>query len=94
MTKNEFRSRVFELARERRLAVDAMRDGKQRIWFNLKSKKFLHVDHIDALFELLRKPGLGRATIRAEIERVAPGRPCTHRGMHEIYEQLHEAANS
>ncbi|WP_186016165.1 hypothetical protein [Burkholderia gladioli] len=94
MTKNEFRSRVFELARERRLAVDTMCDGKQRIWFNLKSKKFLHVDHIDALFALLRQPGLDRATIRAEIERVAPGRPCTHRGMREIYERLHASART
>ncbi|KHJ64707.1 hypothetical protein [Burkholderia glumae] len=94
MTKNEFRSRVFELARERRLSVDVMRDGKLRIWFNLKSKKFLHVDHIDALYGLLRRPGLDRAAIRAEIERVAPGRPCTHRGMREIYEQLHTAARA
>ncbi|WP_175783885.1 hypothetical protein [Burkholderia ambifaria] len=91
MTKSEFRARVFETARAKRLKVDQMQDGKDRIWFNLNSKKFLHSDHIDSLFDLLRRPNLSRQVVNAEIERVAPGRPCTHKGMREIYEQIHRS---
>ncbi|AIO33549.1 hypothetical protein DM39_1483 [Burkholderia cenocepacia] len=91
MTKVEFRRLVFEIARAKRLRVDEMKDGKQRIWFNENSRKFLHADHIDALFDLLRCPDLSQREINAEIGRVAPGRSCTHKGMREIYEDIHRS---
>ncbi|CAB3750950.1 MULTISPECIES: hypothetical protein [Burkholderia] len=89
MTKTEFRNLVFQIARVKRLRVDEMKDGKERIWFNEKSQKFLHAGHIDALFDQLRHPNLSPRDINIEIHRVAPGRPCTHKGMREIYEQIH-----
>lgn len=91
MTKTEFRALVLKIARTKQLRVDEMQDGRERIWFNEKSQKFLHVDHIDALFGLLRHPNLSRREISAEIQRVAPGRPCTHKQMREIYEQIHRS---
>ncbi len=92
MTKAEFRTLVFEIARAQRLRVDAMKDGKDRIWFNEKSQKFLHADHIDALYDRLRHPHLSTRDINTAIEKVAPGRPCTHKGMRDIYEQLHQTS--
>lgn len=89
MTKAEFRTLVFQIARAKRLRVDEMKDGKERIWFNEKSQKFLHAGHIDALFDRLRHPNLSPHDINLEIQGVAPGRPCTHKGMREIYEQIH-----
>lgn len=92
MTKAEFRTLVFEIARAQRLRVDAMKDGKARIWFNEKSQKFLHADHIDSLYDRLRHPNLSPRDINAAIESVAPGRPCTHRGMRDIYAQIHRSS--
>ncbi|MFA8393295.1 hypothetical protein ACEPUD_24580 [Burkholderia ubonensis] len=92
MTKAEFRTLVFEIARAKRLRVDAMKDGKERIWFNEKSQKFLHADHIDALYDRLRHPNLSARDASIEIENVAPGRPCTHRGMREIYAQIRRSS--
>ncbi|WP_175698534.1 MULTISPECIES: hypothetical protein [Burkholderia] len=92
MTKAEFRTLVFEIAQEKRLRVDEMQDGKARIWFNEKSQKFLHADHIDALYDRLRHPNLSTRDINVAIESAAPGRPCTHRGMREIYAQIHRSS--
>ncbi|ALX12108.1 hypothetical protein P350_11435 [Burkholderia cepacia JBK9] len=92
MTKAEFRTLVFEIARAKRLRVDEMKDGKVRIWFNEKSLKFLHADHVDELYDRLRHPSLSPRDINIEIQRVAPGRPCTHKGMREIYEQIHRCS--
>ncbi len=92
MTKAQFRTLVFEIARAKQLRVDQMQDGKERIWFNETSEKFLHVDHIDSLFDVLRQPNLTKREINAEIQRVAPGRPCTHKDMRDIYEQIHQTS--
>lgn len=92
MTKVDFRTLVFEIARAKQLRVDEMKDGKERIWFNEKSQKFLHADHIDALYDRLRHPNLATRDINIAIENVAPGRPCTHRGMREIYAQIHRSS--
>ncbi|WP_060036937.1 hypothetical protein [Burkholderia sp. MSMB1078WGS] len=92
MTRAEFRTLVFEIARAKCLRVDEMRDGKARIWFNEKSQKFLHADHIDDLYDRLRHPNLSMHDINIAIENAAPGRPCTHRGMREIYAQIHRSS--
>ncbi|HHX4060205.1 hypothetical protein JAO10_30885 [Burkholderia contaminans] len=92
VTKAEFRTLVFEFARAKQLRVDEIKDGKARIWFNENSQKFLHADHVDALYDRLRHAHLSPRDINIAIENVAPGRPCTHRGMREIYVQIHRSS--
>jgi hypothetical protein len=95
MIKQDFVERVFKIAKAKGLRVDTCTQGDakgmHRIWFNEKSKKFLRVDHVAQLHEILKEPALSVREIRATIEAVAPGRPCTHKGMREIYEKIHRA---
>lgn len=93
MTKKEFVDRVFVLAKAKGLRVDAVTRGESRglfrVWFNESSRKYLHELHLGALYATLKKRGLTRAQLNRAIDAVAPGSPCTHIGMREIYDQLH-----
>ncbi|MBB5413682.1 hypothetical protein HDG34_007660 [Paraburkholderia sp. HC6.4b] len=96
MTKQDFVQRSLDIAKAMGLRVDAVTQGEARgllrICFNEKSGKFLHELHLQSLYPLLRKRGLSVAELNAAIESVAPGRPCTHRGMREIIVQLQNAS--
>ncbi|OXS89593.1 hypothetical protein PAP18089_01614 [Pandoraea apista] len=84
MGKDEFVDEVFRAAQSRGLRIEIGRAGRRTIVFNEVSKKKLHEGHIRALHpEILRK-NASVGDVRALIETVAPGRPCTHRGMREI----------
>ena len=84
MKKADFVTAVFEAARKRGLRVHVNREGLDQICFNEKSKKSLHRGHLEQLHPAILRRGLSRSQMNALIEKVAPGRPCTHRGMREI----------
>lgn len=84
MGKNEFVDEVFRAAQGRGLRVEIGRSGRRTIVFNEVSKKKLHEDHIRALHPEILRRGASVGDMRALIESVAPGRPCTHKGMREI----------
>ncbi|MFD1555994.1 hypothetical protein ACFSHT_10215 [Paraburkholderia silviterrae] len=65
--------------------------GQRLIWCNRRSGKFLHETHLREMAAKLSERGLSVRQLNAEIQRVAPGRPCTHRKMREIYERFHAA---
>lgn len=87
--KEQFIEAVFRTARTRGLQVRLNRRGIESICFNEKSKKCLTRDHIGLLFELgIHRPDNVTADFRRLIDEVAPGRPCTHRGMREIVQRI------
>lgn len=94
MNKEEFADAAFRIARKRDLDIDQGRDGRMRIWFNPKSKKYLWRDQIEALHPLLLQKDLTKGQVSARIQEIAPGKPCTHKGMREIAEEIRaEIAN-
>lgn len=92
MTKADFVEAVLEAARQRGLRVCVNRDGLDQICFNEKSKKSLHRGHLEQLHPAILRSGLSKSQMNALIEQVAPGRPCTHRGMREIVAQLRQVS--
>lgn len=84
MKKADFVTAVLEAARKRGLRVYVNRDGLDQICFNEKSRKSLHRGHLEQLHPAILRSGLSRSQMNALIEQVAPGRPCTHRGMRDI----------
>ncbi len=88
MNKQNFVEAVLLAARERGLRVEPNRNGQQQICFNEKSKKSLHVRHLEDLHPAILDPDLSVTEVNALIQKVAPGRPCTHRGMREIVETI------
>ena len=82
-TKEEFVSDVFRIAKEKGYKTETCR-GKGYPQINFGHKK-LHTEHIKMLYPdvLEESVHIGRL-----IERVAPGRPCTHRPFREIVEQI------
>ena len=88
MKKADFVTAVLEVARQRGLRVYVNREGLDQICFNEKSKKSLHQGHLQQLHPAILQIGLSRSQMNTLIEQVAPGRPCTHRGMRDIVAQL------
>ena len=89
MHRNEFVQAVIAGAGRRALPVSYNRNGRASILFNAKSKKSLHADHLAALFDRgYADPERTPAERNALVKLVAPGRPCTHRGLREIVEQM------
>jgi hypothetical protein len=84
MGKNEFVDAVMRLACQRGLSIEMNRAGERTIVFNKRSKKKLHEGHIRELYPEILRRGATVGDVRALIESVAPGRPCTHKGMREI----------
>ena len=89
MSADEFLKRVFEIAHEMGFKPVEMRRHGMSIGFNPKSKKWIHEGHLRALFPNIRVFGLSVTQLNCEIQKVAPGRPCTHVGMRAIIERLH-----
>lgn len=73
---------VVETARQRGFKIETNRDGLVQIDFGNKK---LHAGHLSRLFPDILEAG---ADVAGLIERVAPGRPCTHRPMREIISEL------
>jgi hypothetical protein len=82
ITKPEYLNRVFQIARSNGYPMEINRQGLRQIDFGHKK---LHEGHMDQLYPQILAP---RAHIPSLIERVAPGRPCTHKPMRLIIEKL------
>ena len=82
MTENQFVDQVCEIAQQLHYPVEDSQNGRQLI---LQGKK-LHEGHLRKLFPAILRSD---ARIRSRIEDVAPGRPCTHRPMREIIDEMH-----
>lgn len=86
MNKQEFIDQVFRNARAKGFKIEMSRNGQTQIDFGHKK---LHSGHLEQLFpEILFRD----ANVAKLIDAVAPGRPCTHKPMREIVEQLAEIA--
>jgi len=78
MDSKSFVERVTRAARNLGYKIEVNREGLDRIDFGNKK---LHEAHLRKLYPEILEPN---ADIPALIEKVAPGRPCTHRPMKEI----------
>ena len=84
MNQQEFIDQVVRKARDNGFKVEANRNDQVQIDFGHKK---LHAGHLAQLFpEILLKD----ANVAKLIDEVAPGRPCSHKPMREIVEQLTE----
>lgn len=81
--KEKFIDEVVRVAGNRGYKVELnARTGQTQIDFG---RKKLHVGHLSKLYPSALMPN---AIISSLIEKVAPGRPCSHKPMREIIEQL------
>ena len=81
--KNEYLDAVFSIAEERGHGIERnQRNGLPQIDFGHKK---LHADHLEQLY-----PNILDTTTKVSvlIEKVAPGRPCTHKPMREIRDEI------
>jgi hypothetical protein len=78
MTKEQFIDTVIDVAKKHGYPVRINRYNQWQIYFGHKQ---LHEGHLAKLYPDILKEDVN---IRKLIERVAPGRPCTHRPMEEI----------
>jgi len=84
VNQQEFIDQVVRKARDNGFKVEANRNDQVQIDFGHKK---LHAGHLAQLFpEILLKD----ANVAKLIDEVAPGRPCSHKPMREIVEQLAE----
>jgi len=83
MTKKEFISAVIRIACDRgyKIEIDS-RTGNNQIDFGNKK---LHVGHLEKLYPEILSAGVYMPSL---INKVAPGRPWTHRPMKQIIEQI------
>ncbi|WP_157696247.1 hypothetical protein [Caballeronia temeraria] len=88
MDEKEFVDQVLRLARERGLRVETNRSGLEQITFNETSRKALHTGHVARLFPEALAPGLTPRQFNALLRSIAPGRPCTQKGMREIVDAI------
>ena len=83
MTKDDFIYEVIRVARKKGYKIETnARNGLEQIDFG--SKK-LHAGHLEKLYPNILT---ANTNIPALIEKVAPGRPCSHKPMREIIEQI------
>jgi hypothetical protein len=82
MARDEFVSKVLQIARTEGYPVKPNRDGRLQVDFGHKQ---LHEEHLRQLY-----PGIlaDRADINTLIERIAPGRPCAHKPRRAIIAKL------
>ncbi|RZB31324.1 MAG: hypothetical protein SRB2_04849 [Desulfobacteraceae bacterium Eth-SRB2] len=83
LSKEQFEQEIFRIAKRQGYNIEKnKRNGLKQIVFDHKK---LHADHIQQLYPdiLTRTEELPKL-----IEKVAPGRPCTHRPMREIIYQI------
>jgi hypothetical protein len=83
ISQGQFVVEVVRVARERGYKIESnARTGQTQIDFGIKK---LHTGHLSRLYpEILN----ASASISTLIEAVAPGRPCSHKPLREIVEQL------
>jgi hypothetical protein len=83
--KELFINEVFRIAEERGFRIETnQRNGLQQIDFGHKK---LHAGHLEQLY-----PAILTSTEKISnlIEKVASGRPCTHKPMREILSKIRE----
>lgn len=82
LEKKEFIKNTFRLARKMKFKVETNQNDQEQIDFGNKK---LTVAQLSLMHPDILMPGADVAKI---IEKVAPGRPCTHKPMKEIVESL------
>lgn len=82
MNKTEFVNLVVTTARNKAWRIETNRAGITQIDFGNKK---LHARHFEAMFPGILSEG---ASISDVIDKVAPGRPCTHKPMREIIAEI------
>ena len=82
MAKEKFITLVPEIARSMGYTIERNRDGLDQIDFGHKK---LHAGHLAKLYPEILLPG---ARVSALINQAAPGRPCTHRPMKAIIDEI------
>lgn len=82
MESQQFIERVVEISRRKGFKIETNRDGLTQIDFGNKK---LHVGHLKQMFPEIFQPA---ADIPKLIERIAPGRPCSHKPMKEIVAEI------
>ena len=81
----EYVDAVVRVARDKGYAIEvSARNGETQIDFGNKK---LHAEHLRSLYPAILLDG---ADIRNLIEKVASGRPCSHKPMREIIEIVKE----
>ncbi len=81
----EYVDAVVKVARDKGYAIEmSARNGKTQIDFGNKK---LHAEHLRSLYPAILLEG---ADVRKLIEKVASGRPCSHKPMREIIEIIKE----
>jgi hypothetical protein len=76
--EQRFTAMVIQIARQLGYRIELSRDGRDQIDFGTKK---LHAGHLARLFPDALTTDVDVARL---IERVAPGRPCTHPPMRQI----------
>ena len=83
LNKNQFVHEVFRIAEERGFRIENnRRNDLKQIDFGLKK---LHAGHLEQLYPTILSP---TEKISDLIEKVAPGRPCSHKPMREIIREI------
>jgi hypothetical protein len=83
ISKDEFIKEVIRIARERGYKIESSaRTGQEQIDFGNKK---LHSGHLGDLYPAILSD---YANVSSQIDKVAPGRGCSHKPMREIIEQL------
>lgn len=81
--KDQFIEEVIRVARERGYKIESnVRTGQAQIDFGNKK---LHTGHLGDLYPAILSTN---PNVSSLIDNVAPGRPCSHKPMREIIEQL------
>lgn len=82
LSKGQFVQEVFRIAEKQGYQIEINKNGLKQIDFGNKK---LHANHIQQLY-----PDILALTeeLPKLIEKVAPGRPCTHKPMRDIIDQI------
>lgn len=83
LTKVDYLKEVIKVARRQGYKIETSeRTGLEQIDFGNKK---LHSKHLDKLYPDILQPD---ADIPALIEKTAPGRPCAHKPMRKIIQEI------
>lgn len=82
MALKDFLRQIFVVAQDMGFKIETNRNGQTQIDFGHKK---LHEGHLRAMYPQALLPG---TNISKLIDRVAPGRPCSHRPMKNILARL------
>ena len=88
ITQDQFIDAVIEEAQQAGYSIEISGNNGRQIDF--RNKK-LHEGHLRDLYpDILADDG----NVSAQIERIAPGRPCTHKPMKEIIAKIKDKSRS